>query len=329
MTDCPPPVPDPRRPPVSNFARHAEIRLLDGDSAQHNLLDKENNADSSYRERYYGGDDGLSKAEYLAKINPSVPYPASGGFDCYCYAERYQDLRDHYGWNCEQLKNHWNSSGQSEGRIGTCDAGHEVSMEISGRSTNDGLALLNQLWRDVAVPFPNTIFAPVYSTGLYSSVQVVTKQDCLSAAVSAFGSKVTSSRSLQVGRCGLRRSPLSPARVGGEGRVERVLTDAPLAQLGARPLRLLGEVGWRLGCALERQGRRQELRRVHDSSRINSRINSTGRDAAELPVGGRQRLRQQGDVQQELAGHWQVRRSRPRFHSLARARVVQVVSGEY
>ena len=84
---------------------------------------RKKNADSSYRERYYGGDDGLSKAEYLAKINPSLPYPAEGRFDCNCCAERYEDLRNAFGWNCEQLQSHWNTSGQSEGRIGSCDAG--------------------------------------------------------------------------------------------------------------------------------------------------------------------------------------------------------------
>ena len=190
----------PRRPPVSNFARQAEIRLLDGDSAQHSLLDKENNADSSYRERYYGGDDGLSKAEYLAKINPS-----------FSYQQGHEILAD-----------------------------HEMSMDFSGRSTNDGLAALNQLWRYVAVPFPNTILRPI-----------VTQDDCLEAAVIMHGDSVTRyDDNLVVGsECVIRDVPLSPdvppsrPRACGPGRAKRVLTDAPLAQLGACPLRLLGTVG--------------------------------------------------------------------------------------
>ena len=69
-----------------------------------------------------------------------------------------------------------------------------MSMDFSGSSTNDGLAALNQLWRFVAVPFPNTILRPI-----------VTQDDCLEAAVIMHGDKVTSNYDgLWEGRCVVR-----------------------------------------------------------------------------------------------------------------------------
>ena len=82
----------------------------------------------------------------------------------------------------------------------------------------------------------------------------LTPENCLAAAISMFGDTVVRSRNyLQVDSNGAGAwfaIPLSRPRAWGEGRVERVLT-APFAQLVRGPLRLLGAVGWRLGCALE------------------------------------------------------------------------------
>ena len=74
-------------------------------------------------------------------------------------------------------------------------------------------------------------FTTVVGSTAGSTLPVVTQQNCLSAAVSAFGSKVTSNRSwLVTGRCVVRDPDftLSPARVWS--RLSRENTDGRAAR---------------------------------------------------------------------------------------------------
>lgn len=90
-----------------------------------------------------------------------------------CYADRYGDLRNAFGYNVDLLKNHFKSHGYNEGRTYDCDAGAGIVTNTAGMCcgksdavwTTDGKGQLSKRVDTSACNFKNSNVVYITSLG--------------------------------------------------------------------------------------------------------------------------------------------------------------------